>query len=108
MRLPNSFGQFLFGNVHTKRTKAVLSDGYSPSGCVTPVGDILLATVGWVMAISVSSGRFSVAILFEWLPMCSLFAATHPERTVALAMIGTYARRVWSEEYPWPPTEQLY
>ena len=26
--------------------------------------------------------------------MCSLFAATYPERTEALIMIGTYARRI--------------
>jgi class 3 adenylate cyclase len=38
--------------------------------------------------------------------MCGLFAATYPERTAALAMIGTYAKRIWSEDYPWAPTEE--
>jgi class 3 adenylate cyclase len=37
-------------------------------------------------------------------PMCSLFAATYPERTAALVMIGTYAKRIWDEDYPWAPT----
>ncbi|MPY89667.1 MAG: alpha/beta fold hydrolase [Luteitalea sp.] len=37
-------------------------------------------------------------------PMCSLFAATHPEKTLALAMIGTYARRLKAPDYPWGPT----
>jgi hypothetical protein len=36
--------------------------------------------------------------------MCSLFAATYPEKTLALVMIGTYAKRIRDEEYPWGPT----
>ena len=38
--------------------------------------------------------------------MCSLFAATYPERTTALIMIGTYAKRKQSKDYPWAPTEE--
>lgn len=34
-------------------------------------------------------------------PMCSLFAATYPDRTTALVMIGTYAKRIRDEDYPW-------
>jgi pimeloyl-ACP methyl ester carboxylesterase/DNA-binding winged helix-turn-helix (wHTH) protein len=34
-------------------------------------------------------------------PMCSLFAATYPDRTVALVMIGTYAKRIRDDDYPW-------
>jgi pimeloyl-ACP methyl ester carboxylesterase/DNA-binding winged helix-turn-helix (wHTH) protein len=37
-------------------------------------------------------------------PMCSLFAATYPEQTEALIMIGTYARRLRAPDYPWGPT----
>lgn len=36
--------------------------------------------------------------------MCCLFAATYPERTRALIMFGTYARRTWEPDYPWAPT----
>ena len=39
-------------------------------------------------------------------PMCSLFAATYPERTSALIMIGTYAKRIRAEDYPWAPTAE--
>src|SRR4030095_2723919 len=39
-------------------------------------------------------------------PMCSLFAATHPAQTEALVMIGTYARRLRSADYPWGPTPE--
>jgi pimeloyl-ACP methyl ester carboxylesterase/class 3 adenylate cyclase len=39
-------------------------------------------------------------------PMCSLFAATYPERTAALVMIGTYAKRIRDDDYPWAPTAE--
>ena len=34
-------------------------------------------------------------------PLCTLFAATYPEKTDALIMIGSYARRLADAEYPW-------
>ena len=34
-------------------------------------------------------------------PLCSLFAATYPEKTEALVMIGSYARRMCDADYPW-------
>lgn len=39
-------------------------------------------------------------------PLCSLFAATHPEKTEALIMIGSYARRLRDRDYPWGPTRE--
>jgi class 3 adenylate cyclase len=36
-------------------------------------------------------------------PMCALFSATYPQRTSALIMYGSYAKRVWDPEYPWAP-----
>ncbi len=36
-------------------------------------------------------------------PMCVLFAATFPQRTSALVMYGSYARRMWAPDYPWAP-----
>lgn len=38
--------------------------------------------------------------------MCALFAATYPERTSALVLYGTYAKRIWSPDYPWAPTPE--
>ena len=35
--------------------------------------------------------------------MSTLFAATYPERTIALTLFGTFAKRVWSPDYPWAP-----
>ena len=36
--------------------------------------------------------------------MSALFAATYPELTKALVLIGVYAKRIWSPDYPWAPT----
>jgi len=33
-------------------------------------------------------------------PMSVLFAATHPERTIALALYGSYAKRSWAPDHP--------
>ena len=32
-----------------------------------------------------------------------LYAATYPERTIALVTAGIFAKRIWSEDYPWAP-----
>ena len=37
-------------------------------------------------------------------PMSMLFATTYPERVSALALYGTYAKRVRAADYPWAPT----
>jgi class 3 adenylate cyclase len=37
-------------------------------------------------------------------PMSLLFAATYPERTVALAIYGSYARRLWAPDHPYGKT----
>ncbi len=55
---------------------------------------------------AVGSERAALLGVSEGGPMCGLFAATYPERTAALAMIGTYAKRIQSEAYPWAPTEK--
>ena len=54
---------------------------------------------------AVGSTRAALLGVSEGGPMCALFAATHPDRTVALMMIGSYARRLWAPDYPWGPTD---
>jgi pimeloyl-ACP methyl ester carboxylesterase/DNA-binding winged helix-turn-helix (wHTH) protein len=47
------------------------------------------------------------AVLFgvsEGGPLCTLFAATYPEKTEALIMVGCYARRLVDVDYPWGQT----
>jgi class 3 adenylate cyclase len=38
--------------------------------------------------------------------MCVLFASSHPERTAALVLVGCYAKRVPSDDYPWAPSPE--
>jgi pimeloyl-ACP methyl ester carboxylesterase len=35
--------------------------------------------------------------------MCILFAATYPDRASALVLVGSYAKRIRSDDYPWAP-----
>ncbi len=53
---------------------------------------------------AVGSTRAALLGVSEGGPLCSLFATTYPDRTLALVMIGTYAKRLWAADYPWAPT----
>ena len=55
---------------------------------------------------AVGSERAAIIGISEGGPLSALFAATYPERTSALVMIGTYAKRVRDEDYPWAPTRE--
>ena len=55
---------------------------------------------------AVGSRRAALLGVSEGGPMSSLFAATHPEKTLALVMIGTYARRLRAPDYPYGPTRR--
>ena len=53
---------------------------------------------------AVGSERAALFGVSEGGPMSALFAATYPDKTSALVMIGTYAKRVRDDDYPWAPT----
>jgi class 3 adenylate cyclase len=55
---------------------------------------------------AVGSERAAVFGHSEGGNMCVLFAATYPDRTVALITIGIYAKRLRSDDYPWAPTPE--
>ena len=57
---------------------------------------------------AVRSSRAALLGYSEGGPMCALFAATYPERTTALIMLGAYARRIWASDYPWGPTKEEF
>ena len=38
--------------------------------------------------------------------LSALFAATYPERASSLVMFGAFAKRIWSQDYPWAPTPE--
>src|SRR5207248_6453535 len=50
---------------------------------------------------AVGSERAVLIGVSEGGPMCSLFVATYPEKTSALVMIGTYAKRIGDKDYAW-------
>jgi pimeloyl-ACP methyl ester carboxylesterase len=49
---------------------------------------------------AVGSERAALLGYSEGGPMCALFAATYPERTISLIMVGSYARRLKAHDYP--------
>ncbi len=61
-----------------------------------------------VRAVMTAAGSHEAVLLgvSEGGPMCSLFATTYPEKTRALIMIGSYAKRLWAHDYPWAPTKE--
>ena len=75
-----------------------LSDRLSPGG--QPPLEILMEDLGRVLD-EVESERATVAGFLDGGYLCTLFAATHPERTRALVLYGTSASGKWSPDYPW-------
>jgi pimeloyl-ACP methyl ester carboxylesterase len=57
---------------------------------------------------AVASPRAAVIGVSEGVPMSVLFAATYPERTAALVLIGGFARMLWAPDYPWGYSEQRH
>jgi serine/threonine protein kinase len=55
---------------------------------------------------AVGAQRAALVGVSEGGPMSALFAATYPDRTHSLTMIGTYARRLRADDYPWGPTAE--
>jgi pimeloyl-ACP methyl ester carboxylesterase len=55
---------------------------------------------------AVGSQRTAVFGFSEGGLMSVLFAATYPERVTALVLYGIFAKRIWSEDYPWAPTPE--
>jgi DNA-binding winged helix-turn-helix (wHTH) protein/pimeloyl-ACP methyl ester carboxylesterase len=50
------------------------------------------------------AARSQQAVLFgysEGGPMSILYAASYPERVRGLVLYGSYARRLWAQDYPW-------
>jgi class 3 adenylate cyclase len=80
------------------------------TGMSDRVPDAALPTLeqrmGDVRAVMDAVGAERAALLgaSEGGPMSVLFAATYPERTIALVLYGSYARRLWAPDYPWGPT----
>ena len=55
---------------------------------------------------AVGSKSASVFGVSEGANLCALFAATYPDRTDAMVAFGSFAKRIWSPDYPWAPTTE--
>ena len=55
---------------------------------------------------AIGSERAALFGASEGANLCTLFAATYPERTTALVTYGMFAKRVRSADYPWAPTPE--
>jgi class 3 adenylate cyclase/alpha-beta hydrolase superfamily lysophospholipase len=52
------------------------------------------------------SERAVILGVSEGAPMCALFAATYPERTVGVILCGGFAKGLPAEDYPWVATRE--
>jgi pimeloyl-ACP methyl ester carboxylesterase len=55
---------------------------------------------------AVGSRRAAVFGISEGGPLSLLFAATYPDRTIALVLYGSFARSAWAPDYPWGRTAE--
>src|SRR5688572_21925818 len=55
---------------------------------------------------AVGSKRAAVFGVSEGGNLSMLFAATCPDRVTALVTFGSFAKRIWSADYPWAPTPE--
>jgi pimeloyl-ACP methyl ester carboxylesterase len=57
---------------------------------------------------AVGSSHATIIGFSEGVPLGIVFAATYPERTDALVLIGGFARILWAPDHPWGMTEEEY
>jgi DNA-binding SARP family transcriptional activator/pimeloyl-ACP methyl ester carboxylesterase len=55
---------------------------------------------------AVGSKRAAIVGASEGGSMSILFAATYPERTAALVLLGCFPRRLWAPDFPWVVTRE--
>ncbi len=55
---------------------------------------------------AVGSERAALLGVSEGGAMCTLFAATYPSRTLSLALLGCFPRRIRSSDYPWAASNE--
>ncbi|MEU4295267.1 alpha/beta fold hydrolase [Kribbella sp. NPDC026596] len=56
---------------------------------------------------AVGSQRAVLVGYSEGGPMAIMCAAAHPERVAGLVLYGTWAKRIWSEDYPWAQKQDV-
>jgi pimeloyl-ACP methyl ester carboxylesterase/DNA-binding CsgD family transcriptional regulator len=79
--------------------------GLSDRGVGLPTLEQRMDDVRAVMD-AVDSRRPALVGISEGGTLCTLFAATYPERTAALVLVGCVPRLMWAPDYPWGATPQ--
>lgn len=80
-----------------------LSDALRSDGTFEEASDDIVTVMD-----AVGSERAAVIGIGEGGPLGVVFAATHPGRVSALALVSSFAKGTASEDYPWAPTPQLH
>ena len=77
----------------------------SPTPCPTSISRRWRRRMDDVRAVMDAAGSERAALLghSEGGNMCIVFSASFPERTSALVLLGSYAKRSRSDDYPWAP-----
>jgi DNA-binding SARP family transcriptional activator/pimeloyl-ACP methyl ester carboxylesterase len=81
--------------IHFDKRGTGLSDRVSGIAALEERMDDVRAVVD-----AVGSRRAVLLGISEGGPMVTLFAATYPERTAGIVLMGSYARRLWAPDYP--------
>jgi class 3 adenylate cyclase len=80
------------------------------TGMSDPVTDVptLEERIDDVRAVMDAAGSEQAVLMgvSEGGPMCLLFAATFPQRTRAVILLGAMARSTWAPDYPWASTKE--
>jgi pimeloyl-ACP methyl ester carboxylesterase len=102
-----SVARFLRRLASFSRLIVVDKRGTGLSDCVTrlPTLEQRMDDVRAVMD-AVGSNRAALLGVSEGGPMSALFAATHPDRTSALVLYGSFPRWLKTEDYPWGHTRE--
>jgi class 3 adenylate cyclase len=79
--------------------------------CLTPCPQLSCrrSRSGWTTCAvmdAAESGRAAFLGSSEGGLLSVMFCASKPERAVALATFGIFAKRIWSPDYPWAPTPE--
>jgi class 3 adenylate cyclase len=77
------------------------------SRAAPPPPEVLLDDLKSVMN-AVGSEQAALFGEFEGGPLCTLYAATHPESTRALVLFASRARGAWAPDYPWGWTDEQF
>jgi class 3 adenylate cyclase len=72
-----------------------------------PPPEVLVDDLRSVMN-AVGSREAALFGVFEGGPLCTLYAATHPESTRGLVLYASRARGAWAPDYPWRMTDQQF